>query len=76
MVPRLHRADARAHLLDDAGTLVAQHDGEQALRVPAREGVGVGVADARRGQAHQALAGIGAREIDLFDLQRTTRLPA
>ena len=41
MVARLHARDARAHGLDDARGLVAQHAGEQALRVEAVEGVGV-----------------------------------
>src|SRR5437867_3520257 len=63
-------------LLDDAATLVAEHGGEEAARVATAHRVGVGVADAGRDQADQALAGPRALEIDLVDHERLLRLPA
>src|SRR5439155_886074 len=63
-------------LLDHAATFVAEHGREQAGRVAPAHGVGVGVADAGRDQADQALAGARALEVDLVDHERLARLPA
>ena len=41
MVARLDVGYALAHRLDDAGTLMAQDDGERALGVLAGKGVGI-----------------------------------
>ena len=56
MVAGLHAGDALADFDHDARALVAEHGGKQALRVLAREGEGVGVANAGVRDAHQHLA--------------------
>jgi hypothetical protein len=66
--------DALADRLDDARSLVSQH----ARRVPARIRAGgrvqVGVADAAGDEAHEDLAGLGLREVDLLHGERPPEL--
>ena len=74
MVAGLHRGDARAHLADDAGALVAEDRGENPLAVEAVQRIGVGVANARRLDLDQHLAGLRTLQIKLDDLKRLLRL--
>jgi hypothetical protein len=65
---------ALAHVGHHAGPLVAEDAGEQALRVLARERVGVGVADAGRLDLHEDLALLRTVQIDRLDRQRLALL--
>ena len=67
-------ADALAHLLDDAATLVAQHGRGVARGVGAGGGVEVGVADAAGLQAHQNLTGSRLGQLHLLHLERLPEL--
>src|SRR6185295_873572 len=60
----------RPDLTDDAGALVAEDRGEDALAVLALERVGVGMADAGRHDLDQHLARFGPVEVDLMDFER------
>ena len=69
MVARLHRGDARSDLTNDAGTLVAENRRENSLAVEAVERIGIGMANSRRLDLDQDLAGLGALQIQLDDLK-------
>ncbi len=69
MVARGDGLDPRPDLLDDAGRLVAQHDG-QGMRGVARDHVVVAVADAVRRPAHLHLVRAGLEQLDVFDHER------
>jgi hypothetical protein len=69
VVARLHGADFRADLLDDAGALVAQHR-RQRVRVGALHEVQVGVAEAGGLGADQHLVRARLVDLDVFDLKR------
>jgi len=75
MVARLDRGDAAADLAHDAGALMAEDRGEEALGVGPGEGIGIGVADAGRHHLDQHLAGLGSVEIDRLDGKWRPRLP-
>ena len=65
--------DALADRLNDAGTLVAEHD--RCLRVQAtRQVVNVAVADACSLDAYLNLAGPGRIQVQVFKYERGTRL--
>ena len=70
VVALLHEVTPGADIDDDAGALMAEDRREQAFRIGARQRELVGVADAGRLDLDQHLAGLGAVEIDLHDLQR------
>ena len=53
----------------DPGALMAQNGRKQALRIGARQGELVRVADAGRHDLHQHFAGAGAFELDRLDFQ-------
>ena len=74
MVAHLHRGHPRAHLADNAGTLVTEDRGENAFAVEAVQRVGVGVANPRRLDLHQHLAGLRTLQIKLHNLKRLLRL--
>ena len=73
MVTRLDRGHALADLDHDAGALMAQHRREHAFRVLARQGEGVGMANAgiRDPDKHLALA--RRLDVDLDDFQWLSR---
>ena len=75
VVAGLHRGHARADLAHDARALVAEDGGKLALRIEARERVGVGVADAGRHDLDQHLAGLRAVDVDRLDGERLVGLP-
>ena len=75
MIAGLHRRDAGAHLAHDAGAFVAEDRRENALRVGARQRVGVGVADAGRHDFDQHLAGLRALDVDGLDGERLVGFP-
>ncbi len=64
MVALFDGGHARADIDDDAGAFVAEDRGKQSLRVGAREGELVGVADAGRLDLDQHFAGARAVELD------------
>ena len=64
MVALFHGRHARADIDDDAGALMAEDRGKQALGVGARQSELVGVADAGRLDLDQNLAGTRAFELD------------
>ncbi len=68
LVTRDETLDRAAHLLDDPGALVAQHDRRRPLPLAAHR-VQVGAADADRGHAHDHVAGPRLLEIELDDLE-------
>ena len=73
MVARRHGGHAGSDLLHDRAALVAEDRGEQSLRVGARQGVGVRVADTGGDVAHQDLAFLRALDVDFFDLEWLAR---
>src|SRR4029077_281100 len=70
------RPDPGTDLLHHAGALVSQNRRKESRRIAAAHRVGVGVAHARRGEPHEALARLRSVEIDVVDLERPARLPA
>ncbi len=64
VVAGLQRRHALAHLLDDAGALVAEHDRRRQRDGAVLDGQ-VGVADARRDDLHLALAGARRGDLDV-----------
>ena len=70
MVALAHARHALPDVDDDAGPLMAEDSGEQTLRIGAREGEIVGVANAGRLDLDQNLPVAGAFEIDLGHLDR------
>src|SRR5450830_30955 len=66
---------ARAHVDDDAGAFMAEDGREDAFRVGARQGVVIGVANARGLDFDQYFALARAGQVDFFDGQRRARLP-
>ena len=75
VVARLDRRDALADALDDARALVAEHDRKRALRILARQSVGVGVADACVVDLDADFVGLWWCDFDFFDGQVGGRLP-
>jgi hypothetical protein len=67
--PGREAGDALAHLHDDAAAFVAQHGGEQALRVVAAQRERVGVAHAGVGDLDQHLPALWRGHVDLDDLE-------
>jgi hypothetical protein len=65
VIALLHARHAGADVEDDAGALVAEDGGKQALRIGARERELVGVADAGGLDLDQHFAGFRAFQIDL-----------
>ena len=65
--------DAVADRLDDPGTLVTQ-DGWAARLGGAVDGIEIGVADARRAQAHECFTGPGRGQLQLDELERRPRV--
>ena len=75
MVAGLDIGDALADGLDDAGTLVAQDDGEGTLGILAGEGVGVCVADAGVVDLDSHLVGLGRGNLDILDAELLASFP-
>ncbi len=69
VVALFERTDARPHVDDHAGPLVAEDGGEEPLRVSAAERERVGVADPRRLDLDHHLALLGALDLDLLDAE-------
>jgi len=72
MFARLHAGDAPPDLPHDTRALVAKDGGEQALGVVARQGEGIGVANAGGLGLDQHLAVARPLQIDLDDFERLT----
>ena len=66
----LDRGDAGADIAHDTRALMAQDRGKQALRIGARQGEGIGMADACRLDLDQHLTGLGPFQIDRLDDER------
>jgi hypothetical protein len=66
VIAGLHVCDALADGLDDTSTLVAEDNGEGALGVLAREGVGVCMADAGVVDLDADLVGAGRQYLDVL----------
>ena len=75
VVARLQRFDAGAALDHDAAAFVAEDAGECAFGVVARQGEGIGVADAAGDDLQQHLALARAFDFDLFNRQRFLGFP-
>ena len=69
MVPGLDAGDTFAHFHHDACALMAEHRRKDALWVIARQGEGIGMADAGVGDLDQHLTFLGRGHIDLDHLQ-------
>ena len=70
MVADFERSDAFADGLDDAAAFMAQDGREDTFGVIARQGEGVGVADAGGDDAHQHFALFRRLDVHFDDLQR------
>ena len=75
VVARLQRLHAGAALDHDAAAFVAEDAGEGAFRIVARQGEGIGVADAAGDDLQQHLALARAFDVDFLDRQRFFRFP-
>ncbi len=76
MVAYFQRCHARARLAYDARAFVAENGREQSLRIGARQGVGVGVADAGCLNLDQHLAGLWPFDVDRLDFQGLAGFPS
>jgi hypothetical protein len=74
MIAPFERRDTFAHFHDDARAFMAEDAGENSLRVIARTGEFIGVAQASRLDLDENLAALGALEIDLHDFERFSSL--
>ncbi len=74
VIAGLDRGDARAHLPDDAGALMAEDRGENPFAVQTIQRIGVGVTDARRLDLDQHFAGLRTFQVEFDDLKRLLRL--
>ena len=75
MISGLDAADAGADFCNHRPAFMTQYCREKTLRVGARQGEGVGVADVGRDHAQQDFALRRAGNLDLLDLQWLARLP-
>ena len=75
MIAGLDAGYAGAHLFYDSAALVAEDGGKGALGIVPGQGVGVGVADAGRDDAHQRLAFARTFNVHVLDSQRLSRGP-
>jgi hypothetical protein len=73
MVAHCHVADAAADGLDDGAALMAENDRKQPFGITARQGVGIGVADAGGDVANQHLAGARFGHVDFDQFERASR---
>ena len=71
MVADRDRGHARANLAHYARAFMAENRREQPLAVEPVQRVGIGMADARRHDLDQHLAGARPLEVDLDDFQRS-----
>src|SRR5215831_3476444 len=74
VIALFHAGDARPHIDDDAGALVAEDGREQSFRIGAGERELVGVTDARGFHLDQHLGGFRPIQIDLRDRERLALL--
>jgi hypothetical protein len=72
---RLQRFHPRAAFDHDAAAFVAEDAGEGAFRIIARQGEGVGVADAAGDDLQQYLALARAFDVDFLDRERLFGFP-
>ncbi|MCY1541156.1 hypothetical protein D9M68_768320 [compost metagenome] len=72
MITGLDRAYFRAHLLDDTGGLVAEHD-RRGVRKHPIDDMQVRMTNPDRDSAHQHLTRTRLADTDFFDGQRGTR---
>lgn len=75
MVTRLHIGDAFTNRLDDTSTLVTQDDGEGSLRVLARQGVCICVADTCVIDLDTDLMGLRGSDLDVLDREVLAGFP-
>lgn len=73
MIAGLDARHAFAHLDDDAGAFVAEHDGEEAFGVVTRKREGIGMTHAGMRDLHQHLALAGRFDVDLDDFEGLAR---
>ena len=74
VVAALQRRHARPRFNHDARALMSEDRREQALRIGARQSVGVGVADAGRLDFDQDFAGLWPLEVHACDFERLAGL--
>ena len=74
MIAGLDAGHTFTHLDDDARAFMAQHDREQTFRVIARQGEGIGMADAGVRDPDEHLALAWRLDVDLDDFQRLSGL--
>jgi hypothetical protein len=72
MVAHFQRGHAGADLAHDAGAFMPQHRRKNPLRIGARQGIGVGMADAGRHDLDQHFARLRAFELERLDAERLT----
>lgn len=76
VVARLHIGDTLADRLNHTGTLVTQDDGEGPLRVLARQGVCVCVANTCVVDLDTNFVGLGGSDLDVLDAQLLAGFPS
>ena len=76
MIARLHARDARADLAHDARAFVPEDRGKEPFGIRARARELVGVADARRLDLDEHLAGLRPFELDVLDDERFPDFPS
>jgi hypothetical protein len=69
MIAHRHRGHAFADGFDDRPAFVTEDRRENAFRVGAREGVGIGMADTGSHHTQQHFTGLGHGDIDFNDLE-------
>jgi len=69
VIAHRHRGHALAHCFDDRTAFMTQDRREDAFRVSAGQGVGVGVANTAGDHAQQHFAGLGHGHVDFDDFQ-------
>ncbi len=75
MIAHRHRSNTGADFHHDAAAFVAEDGRENAFRVSAGQGIGVGMANASGDDADQHFAGLGRRDIHFDDIQWLTGGP-
>jgi len=73
VIARLQAGDAGADFEDNTGPFMAENGWKQPLRIGARQGELIGVADAAGLDLHQHLARLGAFKIELDDFEGLLR---
>ena len=73
MITDFYRRHALANRFDNTAALMAQNGWENALRIGAGQGIGIGVANTGRNDANQDFAFFWRFNVNFYDFQRLVR---